>query len=458
VPYVRKHGNQVALVHGERDSTGAVQQRVLFSLYSKPEAEAAIGLRHTDPPLSLQGLLELRYERLRFDWKKIGAAIAALKDELPDRYDYPISGVAPLLRSGLVGMLKALLVADPPTMHSAADALKENQRELLLLRQIIDDRLAVIAKVQPHEFNRDNEFGWRARLAGGMPAEVWERLEGMKSRGDRDGAEAFARLLVEAWPEFADGYNTLGWAALDRKEFDAALAWFARALGVGRTLFPKRIPKFRWWSDIETRPYMRALRNTALALAWAGRHAEVLPWCDRMELECFDTDAADVSRAAACLNLRRWREALDAATRTATMWPQENLVAAFAAFELANHDEALARWLHAAIQRPRAARMLLGSEPGPEPKSPEEVEDHNACVYLMRSLGTYLKRKPARRFFTAIMSAQEVRMLIQEHDAALKSWREHQGTNRTSYDRMMDMRTPAFAREHARRLKYLLGA
>lgn len=458
MPYVRKHGNQIAIVHGERDATGGVQQRVLFSLYSKPEAEAAIGVRESDPPLSLNGLLELRYERVRFDWRKIAAAIAALKDELPDRYDYPSSGVGPLLRSGLVGMLKAILVADPQTMRSAADALKQNQSELLILRQIIDDRLALMRRVQPHEFNRDNEFGWRARLAGGIPAEVWERLEGMKSRGERDRAETFAGLLVEAWPEFADGYNTLGWAALDRKEYDAALAWFARALDVGRTLFPKRIPKSRWWNDIETRPYMRALRNTALALAWAGRHADVLPWCDRMELECFDIDVAAVYRAAACLNLRRWSEALDAAARTANIWPEEDFVAAFAAFELADHAEALARWLHAAIQRPRAAGIMLDSVPHSEPKRLEEVEDHNAGVHLMRSLGAHLKRKPARRFFAAIMSAQDVLHLIHEHQAALTSWREDRSANRASYDRMMEMRTPGFAQEHARRLNYLLGS
>jgi tetratricopeptide (TPR) repeat protein len=458
MPFVRKHGNQVAIVHGERDSSGAVQQRVLFSLYSKPEAEAAIGLRRTDPPLSLSGLLQSRHEGVRFDWEKIESAIAALKDQLPDQYDYPSAGVAPLLRSGLVGLLKTLLVADPQATQAAADALDRNRTELLILRQIIDDRLASINKVKPHEFSRDNEFGWRARLAGAMPGEVLERLEGMQSRGERDRAEAFTGLLVEAWPEFADGYNALGWAALDRQEYDAALAWFARALEVGRTLFPKRIPKSRWWSDIDTRPYMRAMRNTALALAWAGRHADVLPWCDRLEQECFDADAAAVSRAAACLNLRRWGDALQASVRTAHLWPEQDLVAAFAAFELADHDEALARWLRAAIQRPRAAHMVLDADMDTEPKELEEVQDHNAGVHLVRSLGEYRKRKPARGFFTAILSAPEVRALMQEHAAAVKAWREERGADRTAFDRMMEMRTPAFAREQARRLRHLLGS
>lgn len=88
----------------------------------------------------------------------------------------------------------------------------------------------------------------------------------------------------------------------------------------------------------------------------------------------------------------------------------------------------------------------------------EEVQDHNTGVHLVRSLGKYLKRKPAQGFFTAILSAPEVRALMQEHDAALKAWREERGADRTAFDRMMEMRTPAFAREQARRLKHLLGS
>ena len=132
-------------------------------------------------------------------------------------------------------------------------------------------------------------------------------------------------------------------------------------------------------------------------------------------------------------------------------------MAAFAAFELADHDEALACWLHAAIQRPRAAHMVLDADVDTEPKEFEEVQDHNAGVHLVRSLGKYLKRKPARGFFTAILSAPEVRALMQEHDAALKAWREERGADRTSIDRMLEMRSPACAREQARRLKHLLG-
>ena len=45
--YVRRRGNQVAVVHGEREpNTRAVQQQILFTLYSRPEALEALGARH----------------------------------------------------------------------------------------------------------------------------------------------------------------------------------------------------------------------------------------------------------------------------------------------------------------------------------------------------------------------------------------------------------------------------
>lgn len=457
MPYVRKHGNQVAIVHGERDSSGAVQQRVLFSLYSKPEAEAAIGQRQTDPPLSFQGLLESEHDAIRFDWKKLEAAIEGLKDELPEHYDYPRSGVADLLRGGLVAATKGLLVADPQS-NAGAEALRQHRDELLLVRHFIDDRLSLLEKVQPNPFNRDNEFGWRARLAGkGVPAEVWERLEGMESRGECERAEAFAGLLVEAWPEFADGYNALGRAALDRKEYDVALAWFAKALEVGRTLFPKRISKSRWWTHLDTRPYMRAMRHTALGLAWAGRHAEVLPWCDRLQDECYDTDTAAVYRAPALLNLRRWVEAREAIAPHVDTWPEEDFIAAFASFELGDHDDALARWLHAAIQRPRAAQMLLGGSSRGKPSGFEEVEDHNAGVCLVRALGGYLNRKPPVRFFAAINASPEVGELRRAYAAAVKAWRTERGGDRSGYGLMMEMGTSQFARAKATGLRHLIG-
>ncbi|MBP1609956.1 MAG: Tetratricopeptide 2 repeat protein, partial [Acidobacteria bacterium] len=72
--YIRKRGNRIALVQGERDpETGKVCQRVLFTFYSKKEATAA--LDKTQGQL-LQDLLELEYPELRFSWKRIWRELA----------------------------------------------------------------------------------------------------------------------------------------------------------------------------------------------------------------------------------------------------------------------------------------------------------------------------------------------------------------------------------------------
>ena len=42
--YVRHRGNQLAIVHGEREpGNGRVSQRILFTLYSRPEALEVLG-------------------------------------------------------------------------------------------------------------------------------------------------------------------------------------------------------------------------------------------------------------------------------------------------------------------------------------------------------------------------------------------------------------------------------
>lgn len=456
MPYVRKHGNQVAIVHGERDATGAVQQRVLFSLYSKPEAEAALGERPTDPPLSLHGLLESHHEGLRFDWPKLDAAIAALKDGLPAQWEYPPSAVASELRHALVALTRALFAADPQSLSSAKQALVHERTSLRFVHDLIDARLSVLDRVEESPWSRDNEFGWRARLAGrGVPTEAEEWLSSFQERGETEQAEALAHVLIEAWPDYADGYNTLGILALERGALETALAWFTRTMEVGRTLFPKRIAKSRWWTDPDTRPYMRGMRNTTLTLSWLGRDEEVLAWCERLDSECFDDLEADAHRAAACLNLGRWQEAKRAAVRLSGLMPQEDFLAAFACFELGEREEALARWLHAALSFPRAARLLTGGSSRGQLRGREEVQDHHTGARCRQSLGRYLKRKPPQQYFAAITSAPEVVALSAERAAAVAAWRADRGPDRTAYDRMHEMATLEFARKEAARLGHL---
>jgi tetratricopeptide (TPR) repeat protein len=458
MPYVRKHGNQVAIVHGERDAeTRKVQQRVLFTLYSRPEAEAALGRRETEPPLSFQGIVESEHETLRFNWPKLSARIEELMGGLPDAYDYPSSGVAPALRRGIVAFARGLLGADPQSLWSAACAVQEQRHDLLFLRDLIDWRLSMCDKQEERRFNRDNEYGWRGRVAGkGVTAEAMELLDGLRERGEDDRAVAAAGLLLEVWPDYADAHNLIGDVALERGDYDAALSSYEAALRVGRTLFPKRIAKSRWWSDIDTRPYIRAMRNTTETLLRAGRSAEALAWCDRLEREVFDQDAAAVYRASACLNLGLWSQARELAARYEAIWPSENFVAAFAAFELGDLQDALARWLHATLQLPRSARMLVGIRRSSKPEGHDSIGDHNTGVGLVRTLSTYLKRRRARTFFKRLTTSAEVVSLMEDHVAATQAQRDERGEHRTAYRQLMAIKSPAFARARAVELHHLL--
>jgi hypothetical protein len=84
-----------------------------------------------------------------------------------------------------------------------------------------------------------------------------------------------------------------------------AASFYERTIELGRKPFPARISKKRYWSDLSRRPYMRGLRNLALALNESERFAEALAICDRLEDECGDGPAAASHRAVIFLNTRK---------------------------------------------------------------------------------------------------------------------------------------------------------
>ena len=79
--YVRQKGNQLAIVHGVRDpETKKSVQHTLFLLYSKAEVRAATG----DSKQWFRSILEDENPHVKFNWKKIDAALLLLMDKLPD--------------------------------------------------------------------------------------------------------------------------------------------------------------------------------------------------------------------------------------------------------------------------------------------------------------------------------------------------------------------------------------
>lgn len=458
--YVRTHGNQLAIVHGERDpETRKVQQRVLFSLYSKPEALAALG-RDEERGWNLEHMLRNQYPDLRFDWDKIKAGIEERMETLPDIYPYRTGQVLGRFRDDMLAFVRQLELTDPQSMYSAAQLLGEQRIELEYVRELIDWRLRVCDQDE-NEWNGDNAFFWRHRLQDrGIPGEAMERINEAWNRREIERVTALARLYIECFEDYADGHHYLGLVALEQGDLEAAIEQFEGAMVVGRKLFPRRLAKRHYWRDDRTRPYMRALRSMTIALNRTGAYEEALAFCDRQEKECGDADAATTLRSSIFLNMGRWEEARDAALCFTEIWPEHSLVAAFAWRELGELDEALARFLHGTLNRPRTARMLMGLRSS-EPRTSEDIRDHNGGISECADLEAFLGRQPraSRRFFLKILKAPQVVELLKEAKAVRKRWHDTRTgpEHHDAFVRMNQMETVEFARSQAAGLRDVLG-
>jgi tetratricopeptide (TPR) repeat protein len=444
--YVRKKGNQLAIVHGERDEAGAVQQRTLFTIYSKAEALAAVG----DQTSLFRHILESDNPNIKFNWSTIERDIKADLGHLPDLVAYKPHRVEGQFREALVGFARELLLADPQTLISSARLLQGQRRELEYVKKLIDWRLSLTDQKE-NEWNRDNPFFWRATMARkGVPSDAWEELEELFNSGNHDGAEALAKLLVEAWDNFAIGHNYLGLVKMERRDFQGAVADFQKAMEVGRTLFPKRIKKADYWSDHETRPYIRSMCYLAQAYNRLGEYRKALDLCDRLERECGQDITGTTERIPLYLNSRQWDLAKRAASTVHGIYPEETFALAFATFELGDRKAAAAYMLHAVIRFPRAARMLCGEKRRTAPKGYEEVNDHNTGVGLLRDLETYLKEhRKAVGFLKEFMGRPEVVALVEEAKQVREKASANRTEDRTWYDRRAEMEGLPFAQAKA---------
>jgi len=329
---------------------------------------------------------------------------------------------------------------------------------LEVLRELIDWRLRVADERETEGFG-DNQFCWHSSLQGSeVPPDAEEFVATYYEKQDYRHAEAGFRLLTECFDRYAEGYNYLGLIALDEERYHDAIKYFEQTITVGRTLFPRRISKKRFWSDPATRPYIRGLRNLTLTLNEYGRFEEALELCDRLEQECGDDITACWHRAAASLNLERWPEASSNARRILRIHPDAAFIAALASEALGERRAALTSFLHAALNYPRAARMLVGIRVSKTPRPCDEVRDHNAGVSLRRGLHAYLAKFPreSKGFFKRVLADSRVEQLIDEVAETVGRWHEdRKGSDRAAFDRMNLMQSQAFAEAEAHRLRDL---
>ena len=148
-------------------------------------------------------------------------------------------------------------------------------------------------------------------------------------------------------------------------------------------------------------------------------------------------------------------QAAEAARRLAGLFPEVNLIAALALFELGRTDQVLSAFLHGALNYPRAARMLLG-ERTTAPKSGEEIRDHNTGVSLRRELHAYLetRSRASKRFFRALVRDPRMVGLLDEIVAVVqRRSKQHPTGERESFERMTLMHSREFAEAEAQKLR-----
>lgn len=453
MPYVRRRGNHLAIVHGSRDpESKKVEQQVLMTIHSKAEAIAALGRSSEARGRPFKQWMEGRYPEIRFSWPKIEAALDALKDELPDiarsREERALGGFDAAVSS----FARHVLEADPQTLDSARELFERNRAVLTWLMDVVDWRLEAAARTEPSEWSRD-PFGWRLALGGGtMDPELEEDIVKRTVEGRADEAEAILRFLVTTYPRYAEGWNHLGLISLDRDDLEEALVRFETCEKVGRKLFPKRIAKRDYWTRLETRPYMRALMNQWVALNRLGRYPRALHLAERLETECGDDITAAVYRASTYLNTGEWQLAYRAAVYAAGLFPEQSLLAALAAFELGDREEARARLTHATLNKPRAAARIL-DQPSPYPQTWSEAEDHDAGVEIWKNTEVFLNARSAKseRFFTKLWREGPLADLREEVLTAERRMDRLRGSDsdqeeyRRLFDRLHELRAPDFA-------------
>lgn len=443
--YVRKKGNQVVIVHGVRDSeTKEVQQKTLFVFYSKAEALAAIG----DSATQFQNTLESDFPDIKFDWKKIRDGLHSCIDVLPDLYQYKSERVESQFRLALTSFAKELLICDPQSLITSAGLLQEQRVALEYIRELIDWRLQQ-ADQKPTKWNQDNPFYWRTMAQRrDVPIEGVEELSDLYLRREYEKAEMLATLLTDCWSHYAEGYNYLGLIALNRNDRNTALSWFEKARQTGRSLFPRRIAKDRYWTDHDTRPYIRAHIYLAQTHNQLGNFETALKHCEELEKECHLDIFAALERTPIFLNMGDYLNAAKAARYVCGLYPQENLLLALALYEAGERSDARVHFLAGAIRYPRTAQMLASIWRARVPKASREIGDHNLGVEYLNSLDHYLRRRSPRskRFFKEILKNKSVQKLLHDAEIVRSKWFENRGANREWFKRMNEMESLEFAK------------
>jgi len=456
--FVRKKGNQLAIVHGHRDaSTGEVVQTTLFTFFSKTEALRAIGKGACDDSRYFQNLLREQYPAISFDWDAICRGVMEQLDVLPDEAEYREERLAANFKKSLWAFTRELVETEPQMLAPSAKLLREHKGQLEFLRDVIDFKLSII-EGDDDDLRPDNEFYWHHALrAPNLSPDVEELAADLYQSGNYDAATSAFKLLTVSFPGYAEGHNYLGLMNLDRGRLQESIDDFRRTVDIGRKLFPKRMRKDHYWLDLNTRPYMRGLRNLALALNRQGSYVEALTICDKLESECNDTFNAAAYRAAIFLNCKQWHQAESSARGIMSMAPMEGVIAAFSQYEQGQLPEARQHFLFAALNNTLGIEIVITGR-SVKPKDFAQSEDYNGGVELRASIAPYLaeRSRKCKDFFSAILKDPKVRKALAEVSACAAAHSQLRDTrkHRANFERWRQLQSMEFAREMADKLSH----
>jgi tetratricopeptide (TPR) repeat protein len=447
--FVRQHGNQVSIVHGRRDERGKVVQETLFTFYSRPELEAALGKPDGGDAHRFESLFQRQHPGVKVSWPKIRKELRAHAAHLPPEYPYADTRLCASFRDDLCTFARQLLLTDPQHLVANAKVISDHRAELEFLQELLTWRLKLSESPRENQFTADNGFLWRyAMRSPRVPVEVEERVAGWHERGELEKLKAVVPLFIDCFPDYADGWNYLGLVALEEERLPDAIAHFQKTIDVGRGLFPQKIAKSAYWQEHKTRPYMRGLMNLATALNRDGQHEAALELADRLERECGDETFTPSIRSSAFLNLGRFRQAAEVARAVQSILPEESFLVAFAMREMGDPDEALVALLYAVLNRPRAAGVLAGRVV-PAATSLDHWLDERAGRRLSRDVRAYLKPRMAatRRWISGLLGDPRLPPLLDRMRDLEARWLARTEKTENSFALLNQMKSLEFARQ-----------
>lgn len=440
--YIRTKGKQLLLVHGIRNAeTSAVEQQTLFTFYTRAEVEAALGQHQK----LFRDLVELAQPTLRFDWPTIDETLKANLAHLPNSSPEKSNTAAIEFEQALVEFARVTWELNPYDLDSAAQLIQRHKLQLTLIGQRLQHLLQAKPR-QVSEYSADTPSLWhQAARTRQLPLNGWEQLDELWDRGQYAQAEALAGLLVAAFPQFADGHNYQGLAAMERDDFAAALAHFQRAESVGRKQFPAKIAKSEYWSNHDTRPFLRALMHQVSVYNRMELYDKALEFCDRLQHRYAQDIFGEALRVPVLLNAGDWPQAARYALNLRIIYPENALLFALAAYQMGDLADAEAHFILAAQMQPSAAEILFG---GRLPKGlPSDAHDHNNGVAMYRELKAYRRQHPkTMKFFKTLMNHARLQSAMLASDAAKRALRSDRSLDDAAFERVKTMETLDYAK------------